>query len=70
MDAARITDDAAAVRADLKAVIDSLVSKTPLDPAVVRRVRERSDRMTEELRRAHGEMNVAVDLIREIRDDE
>ena len=32
-------------------------------------VRERSERMTQELRRKYGEINVAVELIREIRDE-
>ena len=58
-------DEAAEAQADLKAVLDSVIHKTPLDPEIARRVQERSERMTEELRRTHGEMNVAVDLIRE-----
>ena len=33
------------------------------------RVQERSERMTNELRERYGELNVAVDLIRETRDD-
>ena len=36
----------------------------------MRKACERMDRMREELRRLHGEMNVAVDLIREGRDEE
>ncbi len=40
------------------------------DPEVTRRACERMDRMREELRRQYGEMNVAVDLIREVRDEE
>jgi hypothetical protein len=56
--------------ADLQAVIDSMITGKPLDPEVARRVRERSERATEELRRKYGEMNVAVDLIREGRDEE
>lgn len=38
------------------------------DPEVMRQAGERMDRMREELRRQHGDMNVAVDLIRETRD--
>ncbi len=63
-------DSRAVVLADLQAVIDSLMSQTPLDPVIARRVEERSERMTEALRRRYGELNVAVDLIREIRDEE
>jgi hypothetical protein len=36
----------------------------------MRQACERMDRMREETRRRHGEMNVAVDLIRETRDEE
>ena len=35
------------------------------DPEVMRRACERMDRMREELRRRTGELDVAVDLIRE-----
>jgi hypothetical protein len=70
MGAAESTDEATQVRADLKAVINSLVTKTPLDPAVARRVQERSERITQEIYERHGLLNVAVDLIREARDEE
>lgn len=39
------------------------------DPEVMRKAAERMDRMREELRQQHGEMNVAVALIREVRDE-
>jgi hypothetical protein len=39
------------------------------DPEVMRRACERMDRMREELRQQYGEMNIAVDLIREVRDE-
>ncbi len=55
--------------ADLEAVLTHLVAGTPVDPELSRRVRERSERMTEELRRKYGKLNVAVDLIREVRDE-
>jgi hypothetical protein len=64
------TADTAEARADLRAVLDSLVSNTPLDPETIRRIEDRSERMTEELRERYGELNVAVDLIREVRDAE
>lgn len=38
------------------------------DPEVMRQAAESMDGMREELRRKYGEMNVAVDLIREVRD--
>jgi hypothetical protein len=40
-----------------------------IDPETRRIARERMDRMREEFRRSHGEVNVAVELIREGRDD-
>ncbi len=39
------------------------------DPEAMRRACEDMDRAREELRRQKGEMNVAVDLVREIRDE-
>lgn len=59
-----------AVTADLAAVLEHAVSRTPLDPDLARRVEERSERITAELRRKYGQLNVAVDLIREIREEE
>jgi hypothetical protein len=39
------------------------------DPEAMRRARLRMDRMREEFRRRHGEDDLAVELIREARDD-
>jgi hypothetical protein len=39
------------------------------DPEVMRRACERMDQMRETLRQQCGEMNVAVDLVREARDE-
>jgi len=55
---------------DAAAVIEHALSGTPLDPEIARRVRERSEQATEELRRKYGTLNAAVDLIREVRDAE
>ena len=55
--------------ADSQAVLDHLVRRTPLDPAVYRRVRERAAKITEALQRKHGTLNIAVDLIRQTRDE-
>jgi hypothetical protein len=54
---------------DLAAVLEHVAAGTPLEPELGRRVRERSERMTEDLRRKYGQLNVAVDLIRLIRDE-
>jgi hypothetical protein len=40
------------------------------DPEATRRSCERMDRMREELRQSIGETNIAVELIREARDEE
>jgi hypothetical protein len=40
-----------------------------VDPETRRMARERMDRMREEFRRRHGEVNLAVDLIRQARED-
>jgi hypothetical protein len=45
-----------------------LASRGVVDPVARRIARERMDRMREEFRRRHGEVNVAVELIREARE--
>jgi hypothetical protein len=57
------------IAADLEAVLKHVIAGTPVDSALSRRVRARSEAMTEELLRKYGELNVAVDLIREVRDE-
>lgn len=54
--------------ATLQAAADN-AAKGVRDPEAMRRGCERMDRMREELRQTHGEMNVAVDLVRETRDE-
>lgn len=58
------------VLADLDTVLKHAFSGTPIAVDVIRRVKERSERVQDELRRKYGQLNVAVDLIREIRDEE
>ena len=55
---------------DLQAVLDHVATGKPLDPEVERRVRERSRTIRQALRNRHGVLNVAADLIREIRNEE
>jgi hypothetical protein len=59
----------AQVMADLNAVLANIGSGKPLDAVMLRRIRERSERITDEIRQKHGEINVAVDLIRETRNE-
>lgn len=58
------------ILADLAVVLQHVVAGTPVDPVLGRRVQERSERLTEALRQRYGELEMAVDLIREIRDEE
>lgn len=55
--------------ADSEAVIEHLLRGTPLDPEVDRRVHERAARITDELRRKYGMLDIAVDLIRQAREE-
>ncbi len=57
-------------QADEEAVNEHVLTDKPLDPAVYCRVRARAEKITAELRRKHGEMNISADLIREVRDEE
>lgn len=52
---------------DLKAVCESRAANRPVDPIVARRVQERAAKIKEEIRN-RGTTNIAVELIREVRD--
>ena len=54
---------------DKDALLEYLTTGKPLDAEVRRRILERGERISEELRQTYGEMNIAVDLIRETRDE-
>jgi len=56
--------------ADLAEVLRQSEHGIVSDPILLKRVTERSQKVQDELRRKFGELNVAVDLIREIRDEE
>ncbi len=60
--------DTAEKTSETQALLDHLLGK-PLDPETYRRIRERQERLTAELCQQHGEMNIAVDLVREVRDE-
>jgi hypothetical protein len=47
------------VLADLDAVMKRIIDGTPVDPETSRRIEERADRITEEIRRTRGVMNDA-----------
>jgi hypothetical protein len=56
------------VTADGEALIQSIMNRTPLDPEVARRIRERAERITEQVYREHGLLDIAVPAVRELRD--
>jgi hypothetical protein len=47
------------VLADLDAVMKRIIDGTPVDPETSRRIEERADRITEEIRRTRGVMGDA-----------
>ena len=69
MSVADTSADTAQVESDEAAVTEHLLTGKPLDPEVYRRVRARADQVTAQLRQRGGDMNLAVDLIRDIRDE-
>jgi hypothetical protein len=62
--------DDALLKSDLDAVIQAVISGGPLDPLIASRVRERSLQAQKELMFKFGVREIAVDLVREVRDDE
>ena len=56
--------------ADTEALMERIIHGTPLPADVYRRIREQGDRLREEMRQKHGTVEIAVDLVREIRDEE
>ena len=54
---------------DTKALLERLSGK-PLDPKTYQRIRARQEAITAELRKQHGEMDIAVPLIREVREEQ
>ena len=54
--------------ADTQAVLEHLASGKPIDPEVARRIRERGERVREEIFSKHGLLDIGVPAIRELRD--
>ena len=57
------------IKADMQAVAEAAAARRPVDPEVARRVRERSEKVQAELLRKHGVRELAVDLIRQGREE-
>jgi hypothetical protein len=55
------------VLADLDAVMKRIATAGPVDPELSRRIRERAERITEQLGQEHGKLDIAVQVIRETR---
>jgi truncated hemoglobin YjbI len=55
-------------RDDYTAVMRHVAEGTPVEPELARRVRERAERITDEIRREHGDIDV-VQLLHDARDD-
>ncbi|HUY35031.1 MAG TPA: hypothetical protein VMV69_19945 [Pirellulales bacterium] len=54
--------------ADCEAVLRHVLRKEPLDPEIARRVHRRAARITEEIQRKHGILEIGIPAIREFRD--
>ena len=70
LNAMKTTENITEQQADEEAVNEHVLTGKPLDPEVYRRVRARAEKITAELRRKYGDMNISADLIREVRDEE
>ena len=55
--------------ADQEAVTERLLTGKPIDAAAYDRIKARARKITDDLRKKHGEMNLSVDLIRDVRDE-
>jgi hypothetical protein len=56
------------VLADLDAVMRRIIDGTPVDPEISRRIRERAERVTDEIYRARGDLDVNQ-LLHDSRDE-
>jgi hypothetical protein len=56
------------LQADTEAILAYLAGQ-PLDPAIARRIRERGDRIREQIRSEQGVVDIGVPAIRELRDE-
>lgn len=64
MSATHLTD----AKADLEAICESVYLHRPIDSSVVRRVRDRAEKVQEKLRKK-GSLDIAVNLLRESRNE-
>lgn len=57
------------VLADMEIVVEALASGRRVDEETYRRIRERGESIRQELCKRFGETDMAVDLVRETRDE-
>jgi hypothetical protein len=55
------------LEADALAVIAKMTTGKPVDPETSRRIRERAERISKEIREKHGTVDIAVPAVRELR---
>ncbi|HEX3315793.1 MAG TPA: hypothetical protein VHR72_12910 [Gemmataceae bacterium] len=55
------------IAAEMEAVIQSLETGKPIDPAIAKRIHERAEKITQRVYREHGLVDIAVPAIRELR---
>jgi hypothetical protein len=53
---------------ETQAILDKLMHGKPIDPAMAQRIRDRGDRLREEIFQQHGLLDIGVPAIRELRD--
>jgi hypothetical protein len=56
------------IDADTEALMERIMHGIPLPPDVYQRIRSRGDKLKEEMCQRYGTVEIAVDLIREVRD--
>lgn len=56
------------ILADGEAVLDAVLAGRKPDPELAHRVRERAERITEDIRKKHGILDIGTKTIRELRD--
>ena len=59
--------DMGSPEADAQAVLDHVVSGTPVDPQLGRRIRERAEAIRRQILANQGVQDIGVELIRELR---
>ena len=55
---------------ETRAVMNKVMYGTPVPPEIYERIRARAEKITQEIYEKHGLLDIAVDLIREGRDEE